>query len=103
MTAEARVKRAELAYRESWDVDDVRLAIVESRYECGNTKIEAVNVDTNVVFCTLSEDVDAPLPVGIFELRDWVQVNELAVTLVSIGIIESADDEGIFFRLVDVG
>jgi hypothetical protein len=66
-------------------------------------KLEAINVDSTFTYATLSQDVEVPLPDGIFQLRDWGHVNELAVTLVSLGIIESADDEGIFFRLVDVG
>jgi hypothetical protein len=101
--AEVAVKRAELAYRDSYDVDEVRLEIRESRYPCGNVKLEAINVDSTFTYATLSQDVEVPLPDGIFQLRDWGHVNELAVTLVSIGVIESADDEGIFFRLVDVG
>lgn len=103
MTAEVAVKRGELSYRETWDDEDIRLEIRESRYACGNTKVEAVNVDTEIVFATLSDDVEAPLPIGTFQLHDWDQINELAVTLVSVGIIESADDEGIFFRFVDLG
>jgi len=103
MTAEVAIKRAELSYRDSYDVDDVRLEIRESRYPCGNLKLEAINVDSGFVFATLSFDVEVPLPEGVFQLRDWGHVNDLAVTLVSLGIIESADDEGIFFRLVDLG
>ena len=101
--AEVAVKRAELSYRDSYDVDDVRLEIREGRYPCGNVKLEALNVDAPFTYATLSQDVEVPLPDGIFQLRDWGHVNELAVTLVSLGIIESADDEGIFFRLVNVG
>ena len=101
--AEITVKRAELSYRDSYDVEDVRLEIREGRYPCGNVKLEAINVDSTFTYATLSQDVEVPLPDGIFQLRDWGHVNELAVTLVSLGIIESADDEGIFFRLVDVG
>ncbi len=101
--AEVAVKRAELAYRDSYDVEEVRLEIRESRYPCGNLKLEAINVDSGFVYATLSFDVEVPLPEGVFQLRDWGHVNELAVTLVSLGIIESADNEGIFFRLVDIG
>ena len=101
--AEVSVKRAVLSYRDSYDVDDVRLEIREGRYPCGNVKLEAINVDSTFTYATLSQDVEVPLPDGIFQLRDWGHVDELAVTLVSLGIIESADDEGIFFRLVDVG
>jgi len=101
--AEVAVKRAELAYQDSYDKDEMRLEIRETRYPCGNVKIEAITVDTGYVYATLSFDVEVPLPEKVFQLRDWGHVNELAVTLVSLGIIESADDEGIFFRLVDVG
>jgi hypothetical protein len=101
--AEVAVKRAVLSYRDSYDVEDVRLEIREGRYPCGNVKLEAINVDSTFTYATLSQDVEVPLPDGIFQLRDWGHVNELAVTLVSLGIIESADDEGIFFRIVDVG
>jgi len=101
--AEVAVKRAELAYRDSYDVEEIRLEIREGRYPCGNLKLEAINVDSGSTYATLSFDVEVPLPEGVFQLRDWGHVNELAVTLVSVGIIESADDEGIFFRLVDIG
>lgn len=103
MTAEVAIKRAEIAYRETYDTEDIRLEIRESRYPCGNVKLEAINVDSGSVYATLSFDVEVPLPEGIFQLRDWGYVDELAVTLVMLGIIESADDSGIFFRLVDLG
>lgn len=103
MSSELRIKRGELAYRATWDSEDVRLAIYESSYPDGNSKVQAVNVDTGVVFSEISEPGALPLPRGYFQLRDWDSVNEFAVTLVSVGIIESADESGFFFRFPDLG